>query len=299
MRGHTNRDQAPAAIGQGRIPVVVQLGDFELVLVSDGTYLLDGGAFFGVVPKTLWSRKKTADENNLVRAGLNGLLVRTGDHTILVETGIGEKLDEKRTRLFGVQRHQSLPEDIAARGVDPDRIDIVINTHLHFDHCGGNTRWEGNLAVPVFPRARYYAQRGEWEHAHRRLERDRVSYLDENYEPLMEAGQLELLDGDSQIVPGVSVQVLPGHTRHHQAVLIESGGKKCAFLGDLVPSAAHLVPTWVMAYDLFPLESIENKKCVLARAAEERWLCVFVHDAEQPWGYIRPAEKGKYELEEF
>jgi len=270
------------------------LGEFELVLATDGTYALDGGAYFGVVPKSLWSRKKQADANNLIRAGLNCLAARSESRTVLIETGIGEKLDDKRRRLHGVERARSLPEDLAARGVDPESIDLVINTHLHFDHCGGNTRREGGGIVPSFPRARYVAQRGEFEHAIRQYERDRVSYLDENYGPLIRAGRMELLDGDAEVAPGISVRVMPGHTRHMQIVLIRSGGRTCAFLGDLAPSTVHLNPAWVMAYDLYPLESVENKKALLAQAAAEQWLCVFVHDAENPWGYVRAEEGGKY-----
>ena len=275
----------------------ITLGDYELFLVSDGTYQLDGGVYFGVVPKALWSRKKAADEENLIRVGLNCLLARSDSHTILVETGIGEKLDEKRVRLYGVQRERSLPEDIAARGIDPDSIDLVVNTHLHFDHCGGNSRWQGSQAVPVFPRARYSVQRGEWEHAHLRHDRDRVSYLDENYDPLVASGQMTLLDGGATLAPGLVVRVTPGHTRNLQVVLIQSGGQTCAYFSDLVPSTAHLNPTWVAAFDLFPLETIENKKRLLAQAAAENWLCVFVHDAEHPWGYVRVGEGGKCEFE--
>jgi glyoxylase-like metal-dependent hydrolase (beta-lactamase superfamily II) len=277
------------------------LGNYELTLVSDGAYSLDGGAFFGVVPKTLWSRKKPADERNRVRAGLNCLLLNSGRATVLVETGMGEKLDEKARALHEVERARSLPEEIAARGLDPASIQLVINTHLHFDHCGGNTRWEQGAgtgqAVPVFSNARYLAQRGEWEHARLRLDRDRVSYLAENYDPLVEAGRMSLIEGDCEPVPGIRVVVVPGHTRHMQVVLVQSGGGTCAFFSDLIPSTAHLTPTWVMAYDLFPLESIENKKRLLAQAAAEKWLCVFVHDAEHPWGYVRAAERGKYEFE--
>ena len=275
----------------------ITLGDYELFLVSDGTYQLDGGVYFGVVPKALWSRKKAADEENLIRVGLNCLLARSDSHTILVETGIGEKLDEKRVRLYGVQRERSLPEDIAARGIDPDSIDLVVNTHLHFDHCGGNSRWQGSQAVSVFPRARYSVQRGEWEHAHLRHDRDRVSYLDENYDPLVASGQMTLLDGGATLAPGLVVRVTPGHTRNLQVVLIQSGGQTCAYFSDLVPSTAHLNPTWVAAFDLFPLETIENKKRLLAQAAAENWLCVFVHDAEHPWGYVRVGEGGKFEFE--
>ena len=275
----------------------ITLGDYELFLVSDGTYQLDGGVYFGVVPKVLWSRKKAADEENLIRVGLNCLLARSDSHTILIETGIGEKLDEKRVRLYGVQRERSLPEKIAARGIDPNSIDLVVNTHLHFDHCGGNSRWQGSQAVPVFPRARYSVQRGEWEHAHLRHDRDRVSYLDENYDPLVASGQMTLLDGSATLAPGLVVRVTPGHTRNLQVVLIQSGGQTCAYFSDLVPSTAHLNPTWVAAFDLFPLETIENKKRLLAQAAAENWLCVFVHDAEHPWGYVRVGQGGKFEFE--
>ena len=279
------------------MPDRITLGDYELFLVSDGTYQLDGGAYFGVVPKALWSRKKGADEGNRIRVGLNCLVARSDRHTILIETGIGEKLDEKRVRLYGVARQRSLPEDIAARGIDPDSIELVVDTHLHFDHCGGNTRWQGGRAMPVFPRARYFVQRGEWKHAHLRHDRDRVSYLDENYEPLVGSGQMTLLDGNATLAPGLVVRVTPGHTRNLQVVLIQSGGQTCAYFSDLVPSTAHLNPTWVMAFDLFPLETIENKKRLLAQAASENWLCVFVHDAEHPWGYVRAGEGGKYEYE--
>lgn len=281
------------------------LGAFELILVSDGAYLLDGGAFFGVVPKTLWSRKHPADEQNRLRVGLNCLLVKGPRATILIETGIGGKLEARARELHGVARDRGLPQELAARGEDAASIHFVVNTHLHFDHCGGNTQWEDQGAppgsarevLPTFPNAQYLAQRGEWEHAHLRLDRDRVSYLDENYDPLVESGRMKLVDGDCEVVPGVRLVVVPGHTRHMQVVLIQSGGRTCAFFSDLIPSTAHLTPTWVMAYDLFPLESIENKQKLLAQAAAERWLCVFVHDAANPWGYVRAAERGKYELE--
>ncbi len=289
------------------LPGSISLGKFELTLVCDGTYLLDGGAFFGVVPKTLWSRKKAADGQNQLRAGLNCLLVKGPRATILIETGIGAKLDRKACELHGVERPQGLPAELAAAGAEAASIQFVVNTHLHFDHCGGNTLWAPGPrpgardvapgVLPVFPNAQYLAQRGEWEHAHLRLDRDRVSYLDENYDPLVQTGQMKLLDGDCELVPGVRLAVVPGHTRHMQIVLVQSGGRTCAFFSDLIPSTAHLTPTWVMAYDLFPLESIENKKKLLSQAAAERWLCVFVHDAESPWGYVRAAERGKYEFE--
>ncbi len=265
----------------------LRLGEFELLLASDGLYHPDGGAFFGVVPKTLWEKKAPADSLNHIRAGTNALLVRGGRQTILIETGIGDKLDPKFAAFYGIERERGLPEDLRARGVDPAEVDLVVNTHLHFDHCGWNTRRVNGRIEPTFPKARYFVQRGEWEHAHRRLERDRVSYYDENYDPLISTGQMTLLDGDTTLAPGISVEVHSGHTRNMQVVLVQSGGRTCAFLSDLFPTIHHLKPTWVLAYDLFPLESIENKKKLLERAAGEEWLCVFVHDPDCPWGYVR------------
>jgi glyoxylase-like metal-dependent hydrolase (beta-lactamase superfamily II) len=193
----------------------VSLGDFELTSVSDGIYRLDGGAFFGIVPKALWSKKVQADENNLVPSGLNCVLVRTGRKNVLIETGIGNKLPEKMAQIFG--QPAELLRALQAAGVSPEEIDVVINTHLHFDHCGWNTVREGDHLAPTFPKAVYCVQRGEWQHAHEE-QRDQVSYLHENYDPLVESGRMKLLDGDQEIVPGISVRVFPGHTRDMQAV---------------------------------------------------------------------------------
>ncbi|MGH9579974.1 MAG: MBL fold metallo-hydrolase [Terriglobales bacterium] len=266
------------------------LGDFELTLLSDGDYRSDGGAFFGVVPKALWERKMPADEENRIRAGLNSLLVRTGEHTVLIETGIGEKLPERLARVYCHQPR--LMESLAQAGVAPDEIDLVINTHLHFDHCGWNTVRRGERLAATFPRAKYFVQKGEWEHGARQLERDRVSYRSENYDPLIASGQMELLEGGREIVPGIAVRVLPGHTRHMQAVMIESQGRRACYVSDLIPTTAHLKPTWVMAYDLFPLETIENRKRVYAEAVPGRWLMVFTHDPDTPWAYLEADDVG-------
>jgi glyoxylase-like metal-dependent hydrolase (beta-lactamase superfamily II) len=268
----------------------VHLGDFELSIFSDGTYPLDGGAFFGVVPKVMWSRKVPSDPQNFVQAGLNSLLIRTGKHTVLVETGIGNKLSEKMIKIYG--QPAKLLENLAAAGVAPDDIDIVINTHLHFDHSGWNTIRKGGSIVPTFPRAKYFVQRGEWEHGRKQLERDAVSYISDNYDPLVESGQMELLDGDREIVPGISVQVFSGHTRHMQAVVVQSGGKTACYISDLMPTTAHLDLTWVMAYDVYPLDTIQSKKRYYERALPERWLTVFTHDPTVPWAYVE-REDGK------
>jgi glyoxylase-like metal-dependent hydrolase (beta-lactamase superfamily II) len=270
----------------------ITLGDFQLQIVSDGTYLLDGGAMFGVVPKVMWEKKLAADPQNRVTLGLNSLLVRTGDHNVLVETGIGNKLPEKQRQIYG--NRPQLLDNFAAANVSPEEIDIVINTHLHFDHCGWNTIRSGDKVVPTFPKATYYAQRGEWEHAREQHERDRVSYLTDNYDPLVESGQMRLLDGDSEIVPGIAVRVFPGHTRHHQAVVITTNGHTACYTGDMLPTAAHLQPTWVLAYDLFPLDSIASRHRYYSESLDQRWLTVFTHDATTPWAFIQRDEKRKY-----
>ena len=268
----------------------ITLGDFELTAISDGVYLLDGGAFFGVVPKTLWSKKVSADANNRVPAGLNSVLVRTGDKNILIETGIGNKLPEKMAQIYG--QPTKLLDNLSATGVSPGDIDIVINTHLHFDHCGWNTVLQTGKPAATFPRAKYYVQEGEWKHAHEN-QRDAISYMTDNYDPLVESGQMQLLHGDQEIVPGISVKVFPGHTRDMQAVIIQSGGKTACYISDLIPSSAHLELNWIMAFDLYPLETIESRKRYYSRAIPEKWLTMFTHDPELPWAYLEKDERGK------
>jgi glyoxylase-like metal-dependent hydrolase (beta-lactamase superfamily II) len=267
------------------------LGDFEISIISDGTYYLDGGALFGVVPKILWERRIKPDEKNRVLAGLNSLLIRTGHYNVLVETGIGDKLDDKKRKIYASQA--LLLDNLAAAGVAPEDIDIVINTHLHFDHCGWNTVRKGGKLAATFPKARYYAQEAEWRHASRQHERDRVSYLSENYDPLISSGQMRLLHGDDAIVPGVSVKIFPGHTQNMQAVMVRSGGKKACYISDLIPTSHHLDLTWVMAYDLFPLETIESRKRFYADAIPQQWLVVYTHDHEMPWSYVETGANGK------
>ncbi|MGA9306001.1 MAG: MBL fold metallo-hydrolase [Candidatus Sulfotelmatobacter sp.] len=268
------------------------LGDFELSIFSDGTYPLDGGAFFGVVPKVMWSRKVNADERNYVQAGLNSLLIRTGKQTVLVETGMGNKLSERMIKFYG--QPAKLLANLSGAGVAPDDIDIVINTHLHFDHCGWNTvRGKYGKIVPTFPRAKYYAPEGEWQYARRPSERDAISYIPENYDPLVESGQMTLLKGGEEIVPGISVKTFPGHTAHMQAVIVESAGRTACYISDLIPTTAHIDLTWGMSFDLYPLQTIESKKQYYAKAIPERWLTVFTHDAKVPWTYVEKDETGK------
>jgi glyoxylase-like metal-dependent hydrolase (beta-lactamase superfamily II) len=292
---------------------LLTLGDFELSIFSDGTYPLDGGAFFGVVPKVMWSKRVTADEKNYVRAGLNSLLIRTGNEAVLVETGMGNKLSERMMKFYG--QPAKLLDNLAAGGVAPEDIDIVINSHLHFDHCGWNTvRDKNGKIVPTFPRAKYYAPEGEWQYARRPSERDSISYIAENYDPLVASGQMTLLKGGEKIVPGISVETFPGHTAHMQAVIIRGGQNPhplaqsarrvghpqdsprapvACYISDLIPTTAHIDITWGMGFDLYPLDTIESKKRYYAQAIAEKWLTVFTHDPRTPWAYVERDELGK------
>jgi glyoxylase-like metal-dependent hydrolase (beta-lactamase superfamily II) len=208
-------------------------------------------------------------------------VIRTDEHSILVETGAGDKPNAKaRERMNMPAAAPGLPETLAAQGIDPESIDIVVNTHLHFDHCGGNTILSNGGVKPAFPRARYYTRRGEWEHAHTRHVRDSVSYIDSNYDPLVETGRMQLVDADFEVAPGIEIRHAPGHNRDMAVVTARSAGRTFCFFSDLIPSAAHVTPTWVAAFDLFPLEAIDNKTRWLTDAADGAWVCGFGHDPD-------------------
>lgn len=268
----------------------MKLGAFELDILSDGVFALDGGQMFGVVPKVLWEKRMAPDSRNRIRLGLTCVLVRTGKHTVIIETGIGNKYDSKFAEIYDIQHAQTLPEELKSRGVELEDVDIVINSHLHFDHCGWNTRRDGDKVVPTFPRARYFVQRGEWEHALKPTERDRASYVEEFFQPA--EGQTELLKGDAEIIPGISVEVMPGHTRHMQCVHLESQGVRACFISDLVPTHAHLPYPWIMSFDLYPLETLESRHKLLPRLIEQGTLVIFPHDAGLPCARL-VEQKGK------
>jgi len=266
----------------------ISLGDFEFTVVSDGNYLGDGGAFFGIIPKVMWQRKTKPDDLNRITVSCNSIVVRTGKQTILIEAGIGNKLSEKTKSFYFPE--EKLLENLHAAKVAPEEVDIVINSHLHFDHCGWNTVYKNGSAVATFPNAKYYAPKGEWEHGKLQLERDRVSYISDNYDPLINSGQMQLIEGNAEIAPGISVEVWPGHTRNMWAVFIRSGGKTACYISDLIPTTWHLDVAWAMAYDLFPLEVLENRKRYYAKAIPEQWLTIFTHDPEIPWAYIERSD---------
>jgi glyoxylase-like metal-dependent hydrolase (beta-lactamase superfamily II) len=262
----------------------MKLGRFDIYALSDGTFALDGGQMFGVIPKTLWEKKNPADSRNRIRLALTCLLVQTGDTNVLIETGIGDKFDAKRLDIYGVEHSTTLLDELKAHGLSPADIHVVINTHLHFDHCGWNTRRDGSRVVPTFSRARYLIQRGEWEHASAPTERDRASYVEEFF--LAAGKQTEFLDGDAEILPGIKVEALPGHTGHLQGVRVTCEGQQAYFISDLVPTSSHLLYPWIMSFDLYPMETLANKKRILPGLAAEEAVVVFPHDPVTPWARL-------------
>jgi len=258
----------------------MHLGGIEVRYLDGGNFWLDGGAMFGVVPKALWEKKTVPDERNRIRLRANSLLVRAGGKTIVIETGNGTKWDAKMRGIYGVQDGDPLVESLGRQGVEPRDVDLVINTHLHFDHAGGNTRMENGRAVPTFPRARYVVQRGELEHAATPTERDKASYFPENFVPITQAGQWQLSEGDQAIAPGISVAPIPGHNADIQAVLLTGGGKTVAFVADLLPTRHHIPLAWIMAYDLYPMKTLETKRSWVPWMAKENWMVVFGHDPD-------------------
>jgi glyoxylase-like metal-dependent hydrolase (beta-lactamase superfamily II) len=274
----------------------MKLGEWTLELVTDGLFGLDGGAMYGVVPRPLWEKKTPPDERNRIRMAMNCWLVRGGGQTILVDTGAGDKWDARHIDIYKFETGNRLIERLVAKGVAPEHVDMVINTHLHFDHCGWNTRRAGERLVPTFPNARYVVQRGEFEHAMMPNERDRGSYLSENFEPVAQAGKWELVEGDTEVARGIELIVVPGHTRDMQCVKISGGGETAFMLADLVPTRAHVPYPWIMGFDLYPMTTLENKKKWLPLLAREGWICLFAHDADVPAARIRERD-GKFEAE--
>ena len=268
------------------------LGDYRIEFVPDTEFRLDGGAMFGVVPRALWARAAVPDEENRVRLNANCLFVEAGRERILIETGVGDKWSAKQLTMYAIERKRTLAESVkASTGYGADEITIVVNTHLHFDHAGGNTtKDESGRAVPTFPNARYLVARAEFEHAEAPHERDRASYLPENWRPLFERGQLELQPADYEVVPGLRLETVPGHSRTMQCVRLTRDGRTLYGFADLVPTRAHVPFAWVMGYDLYPVETLEAKKRLLPQAAREDWLCWFYHDPDAPLCQIVEAD---------
>jgi methylmalonyl-CoA epimerase len=288
--------EARPAVPLFRTPTRYAFGDFELVTLSDGFFHLDGGAMFGVVPKTLWEKRLPPDDRNRVPLGMRPLLVR-GERTLLIDAGCGDKMDAKSADIYGLARNYHLDHSLREAGVSADDIDIVVASHLHFDHVGGFTaRASDGSIVPRFSKARYVAHRGEWEDATHPHERNRASYLQENFLPLADAGVLDLVDDEAEIMPGVRYRRSGGHTRHHQVVTIESRGRSAVFVADMFPTSVHLPDAWIMGYDLYPMDTLAFKRTFSREAIEREHVIFFEHDPSLAAGILRERD-GKRSVE--
>jgi glyoxylase-like metal-dependent hydrolase (beta-lactamase superfamily II) len=274
----------------------MHFGEIEVLPLHGGNFYLDGGAMFGVVPKTLWEKKAPADERNRIRLAANSLLVRAASKNILVETGNGTKWDPKLRNIYGIQEGDPLRDSLSTVGVAPEKVHMVINTHLHFDHAGGNTRVVDGRDEPVFRNAQYVVQRGELEHAMNPTERDRASYSADRFAPVSEAGQWRLVDGDVEIVPGISVVRIPGHNADIQAVKISGGNRTVIFVADMLPTRHHLPLAWMPGYDLYPLQTLETKRKRIAEIVAQGWIVAFGHDPDFPTATLHD-RNGKIEFE--
>jgi glyoxylase-like metal-dependent hydrolase (beta-lactamase superfamily II) len=269
-------------------------GDFELTPLVDGFFRLDGGAMFGVVPKPLWEKRAPADQRNRIRLGLRPLLVR-GEKTMIIDAGIGGKMDAKSIDIYAIDRTRHLDHALGDAGVTRADIDIVLASHLHFDHAGGFTeRSAAGAVVPTFPRARYVVRTAEWDDATHPHERNRASYLAENFVPLADAGVVDFVDGDETIMPGVRVVRTGGHTMHHQIVYVESVGRTAVFAADLLPTIAHIDEPWIMGYDLYPMDTLTFKRTFVREAIDREYLIFFEHDPHIAAGYLRERQGRKY-----
>ena len=274
----------------------LRIGDLTAFAIQAGGQRLDGGAMFGVVPKPLWEKRIPADDRNRIQLGMRCLLIPHPEALVLIDTGAGNKESEKFTDIYGIENEGSgdrtaLEDGITAAGYSPEQVDLVINTHLHFDHAGGNT-WSSNGEVlPSFPNAEYAVQRREHEYSSNTNERTAASYFARNWEAVERSGRLRLLAGEEELVEGIRVVPTPGHTPGHQSVLITSGASRAFYPADLIPTAAHLPLPWIMGYDVEPLVTLETKRRILARAVQEQWLLIFEHDAEHATG--RAVHDGK------
>lgn len=273
----------------------IRFGELELIPLLDGCFRLDGGAMFGIVPKPLWEKRAPADDRNRISLTSRPLLVRSGGTTLLVDAGIGNKMSPKSVDIYAIDRRRNLTHELADLGLSAEDIDIALASHLHFDHVGGfTTRLESGDIVPTFPNARYKVRRDEWHDATHPHERNRASYVPEDFVPLQAAGVLDLFDGDDEILPGVRVQWTGGHARSHQVIYLEGGGRTAVFTADMMPTAAHIDEPWIMGYDLYPMDTLEFKRRFVRQAIDREYLIVFEHDPRIAAGYIREKDGRKF-----
>lgn len=278
-------------------PARYTLGQLELITLSDGFFRLDGGAMFGVVPRVLWERRAPPDEKNRIRLALRPLVVR-GERTVLIDAGCGNKMDPRNAEIYGLDRTVTLERSLAAVGLAPGDIDLVVATHLHFDHAGGFTMRDGDgHIVPTFPNARYIVHRGEWDDATHPHERNRASYSPDDFAPLARAGVLDLVGDAAPVMTGMTLRRSGGHTQHHQVVMIESQGETAVFVADMYPTTAHVPEAWLMGYDLHPMETLAFKRQFAREAIEREHLLFFEHDPGLAAGRLREAD-GKRSVDE-
>ena len=271
------------------------LGDLQLLTLSDGFLWLDGGAMFGVVPRSLWEKRLPPDDSNRIPLGMRPLVVRSGTHTLLIDAGCGDKMDAKSAAIYRLDRRYHLDHALAEAGLTTEDIDLVLASHLHFDHVGGFTAiGKAGAIVPRFPKARYVAHRGEWEEATHPHERNRASYLQENFVPLQDAGVLTLVDDGAEIMPGVRYRRSGGHTANHQVVMIESAGRTAVFTADMYPTAVHVPDPWLMGYDLYPMDTLAFKRGFAREAIEREYLLFFEHDPSMAAGYLREKDGKRF-----
>jgi glyoxylase-like metal-dependent hydrolase (beta-lactamase superfamily II) len=275
----------------------MKLGQFELQVIHENRFWIDGGAMFGVIPRVLWETLTRPDGRNRIALQSNLLLIQTGEKNVLVEAGLGDAIPEKWKVNYGVEGPSRMPERLHRLGLEPRDVGVVILTHLHFDHAGGCTRWENGAPGLAFPRAQHVVQEKEWQDAMAPDPRSRASYMRELLEPLFQGGRLHLVDGITEIYPGIQVMNTGGHTRGHQVVHISSGGQTALYTGDLIPTSSHLKIPYVAGVDLFPLETMERKEQMIQRAVQENWLVLFGHDTEIDGGYLSRDSKGKVLVE--
>jgi glyoxylase-like metal-dependent hydrolase (beta-lactamase superfamily II) len=272
----------------------MRFGRFNLTSLSDGVFRLDGGAMFGVVPKTLWAKRAPPDDRNRIVMGLRPLLIQADGMNVLVDAGIGGKMTSKEIDIYGIDRADNLDHTLARAGLRSDDITLVIASHLHFDHAGGFTVRDGGELRPRFSRARYAVRRQEWDDATHPHERNRASYLPENFEPLASARVVDFHDADGELLPGIAVRRTGGHTMHHQMITISSEGRTAVFAADLLPTTAHIDTPWIMAYDLYPMDTLQFKKQFVREAIDGEYVIFFEHDPHVPAGIIREKDGKRF-----
>ncbi len=270
----------------------MQIGRYKLKTIESGNFKLDGGAMFGIIPKPLWEKTNPADELNRIKLSTRNLLLISDDKKILIDTGMGNKLDEKSKNIYGIDSSLNLDLALKRNGIKPDEITDVLLTHLHFDHTGGSTKNENGTLIPSFPNAKYFVQKKNFEWAMNPSERDKGSYIKESFEPLVKEGVLNLIDGEIDFDNNISFRIINGHTFGQQMIKISDSSNTILYCADLLPFISQIRIPYIMGYDLQPLVTVQEKKKYLQLAADENWKIYFGHDPEYAMATVKHSEKG-------